>query len=79
MQETQMAFAKLEDPLVNADVLADLQKYVKSGHISVDSTGSVVFESGNDAANTDDGDDDAAYESFKQLYIQTSLDAEDIA
>ena len=89
--ETRMAFNKIQDPLVSDDVLADLQKYVKSGHITVaddfETTGTVQFASGSgtdndDAADADGGQDSAfihdhEYYLFKRDYFERSLEAPD--
>ena len=89
--ETRMAFGKIQDSLVSDEVLADLQKYVKSGHIIVtddfETTGTVQFASGNATDNecpddADDGQDsvrstDQEYNSFTRHYFEQGLEAPD--
>ena len=68
-----MAFKKLEDPLITEEVLKDLEKYVKDGHVTVTDEGDVEFASGN---GSDDETDD--YVMFKNTYRDASLDGEDL-
>ena len=85
-----MAFLKIQDSNVGDEILQDLQKYVKSGHITVaedfEVTGTVQFASGNgtdDDAGDGVGMQDSAfihdheYYLFKRDYFEGSLEAPD--
>ena len=73
--ESRLAFEKLQDPDVTEEILKDLEKYVKDGHITVSDDGDVEFASGN---ASDDDEEEINYNAFKERVRAKSIDGEGI-